>query len=207
MDTYPSIKFNHAGEFFADYASTLYAAAKTVDLEKVQMAAEIIQSSFDKKGVLYGCGNGGSAAISNHMTCDVMKGVQTDTSISPRIVSLSSNVEIITAISNDISYEEVFSYQLNSIVKSEDVLMTISSSGNSENVVKAINVAKQIGIPVISLTGFNGGRSAKMADVNIHVDCDNYGIIEDLHQSIMHVLAQYLRMQAMPSELIPQRKF
>jgi D-sedoheptulose 7-phosphate isomerase len=205
--TYPSKKFTQAGEFFLDYASKLYQASKSVNLESIQHAADLIQQSFEKAGVLYGCGNGGSAAISNHMTCDVMKGVQTDTKLTPRIVSLSSNVEIITAISNDISYDEVFSYQLKSMAKAEDILMTISSSGNSENIIRAINTAKEVGISVIALTGFDGGRSSKIADVNIHVESDNYGIVEDVHQSIMHVLAQYLRMNGMRDELISCRKF
>jgi D-sedoheptulose 7-phosphate isomerase len=205
--TYPEKLFNHAGKYFADYTRNLCEAAHSVDLEKIQTAADYIKNTFDKGGILYSCGNGGSAAISNHMTCDVMKGVQTDTSISPRIVSLSSNIEIITAISNDISYDDIFAFQLKTMAKVGDILMTISSSGNSENIVRAINVAKEKGIPVISLTGFSGGRSSEMADVNVHVDCDNYGIVEDLHQSIMHTLAQFLRMQGMPLELIPERKF
>ena len=89
----------------------------------------------------------------------------------------------------------------------DDVLITISSSGDSENVVKAADWARENGLYVIALTGLLGGRTAKLAHVNLHVDGDNYGIIEDVHQSLMHILAQYIRMMHMPKDLLDQRKF
>ena len=89
----------------------------------------------------------------------------------------------------------------------DDVLITISSSGDSENVVKVADWARENGLYVIALTGFLGGRTAKLAHVNLHVDGDNYGIIEDVHQSLMHILAQYIRMMHMPKDLLDQRKF
>jgi phosphoheptose isomerase len=116
-------------------------------------------------------------------------------------------VEIITAIGNDISYDEVFAYQLRSLAKPGDLLITISSSGDSENIVRTVQWAKANDVPVISMTGFNGGRSAELADVNLHVDADNYGIIEDVHQSLMHLLAQYIRQAHMDEETIRERKF
>jgi len=116
-------------------------------------------------------------------------------------------VEIITAIGNDISYDEIFVYQLRCLAKAGDVLITISSSGDSENIVRTVQWAKNNGIPVISMTGFTGGRSAQLADVNLHVDADNYGVIEDVHQSLMHLLAQYIRQAHMKEEIIRQRKF
>ncbi|TNE67318.1 MAG: SIS domain-containing protein [Alphaproteobacteria bacterium] len=185
----------------------LQAAAATVDRAAFERAAVVLLETFARGGILYVCGNGGSAAISNHMTCDIMKGVRSDTDLTPRIVSLSSNIEIITAIANDIAYADVFAYQLKAMVKPVDALMTISSSGNSDNIVRVIEVAKEAGIPTIAMTGFDGGRSATMADINLHVAGDNYGIIEDVHQSLMHVLAQYMRMSGMPVDLICDRKF
>jgi phosphoheptose isomerase len=86
-------------------------------------------------------------------------------------------------------------------------LITISSSGESENIVRAALWAKDNGIPVIAMTGFSGGRSADIADVNLHVAADNYGVIEDIHQSLMHILAQHLRQAHMDEALIGQRKF
>jgi phosphoheptose isomerase len=125
----------------------------------------------------------------------------------PRVVSLSTNIETITAIANDISYDDVFVYQLESLGRKDDVLMTISSSGDSENVVRAATWAKENGLGMIALTGFAGGRTATIADINIHVQSDNYGVIEDVHQSVMHMLAQYVRQKQMDEPLIQQRKF
>ena len=141
------------------------------------------------------------------LICDHCKLLRTDTELTSRIYSLSSTVEIITAIGNDISYDDIFVFQLRSLAKPCDGLFTISSSGNSENIVRAVQWAKENGIPVISLTGFSGGRSAVIADVNLHVNADNYGIIEDVHQAILHILAQYVRQSHMSEELIKQRKF
>jgi len=101
----------------------------------------------------------------------------------------------------------VFSYQLDALGQPGDVLITISSSGDSENIVRAAQLAKENNMPVIAMTGFSGGRSAKIADVNLHVDADNYGVIEDVHQSLMHVLAQYVRQSHMDEAVIQQRKF
>jgi phosphoheptose isomerase len=127
--------------------------------------------------------------------------------LTPRIVSLSTTVEMITAIGNDLSYDEVFVYQLRSLARPGDALITISSSGNSENIVRAALWARDNGIPVIAMTGFSGGRSATIADVNLHVKADNYGVIEDTHQSLMHILAQYARQAHMPEGLVRERKF
>ncbi|MGA3309651.1 MAG: SIS domain-containing protein [Xanthobacteraceae bacterium] len=88
-----------------------------------------------------------------------------------------------------------------------DVLMTISASGNSENIVRAVNWAKNNGVPTIALVGFSGGRSATMADVSIHVAAENYGTVEDVHQSMMHLFAQYLRQSRMSAEQIARRHF
>ena len=98
-------------------------------------------------------------------------------------------------------------YQVRALATPGDALITISSSGDSENIVRAASWAKKNNIPVISMTGFSGGRSADIADVNLHVSADNYGIIEDVHQSLMHVLAQYIRQAHMDEGLIRQRKF
>ena len=152
---------------------------------------------MDNGKTIFSCGNGGSAAISNHLLCDFQKGIQTDTDLKPKVVSLSSNIEIITAVANDISYEEIFDYQLRTMAAPGDVLLTISSSGDSENIVRCVDWAHDNNVGTISLTGFDGGRSADAADINLHVDADNYGIIEDVHQSLMHVFAQYLRLSHM----------
>jgi phosphoheptose isomerase len=144
-------------------------------------------------GTIYSCGNGGSAAIANHLACDCLKGIRNGSSLMPRVVSLAATVELITAIANDLSYEQIFAFQLSSLAKPGDLLIAISSSGESPNILSALNWAKANGVGSISMTGFAGGQAASLADVNLHVGATNYGVVEDMHQSFMHLLAQYVR--------------
>ena len=167
----------------------------------------LLDAAFARSAWVFVCGNGGSAAIANHLLCDVAKGVQTDTAVLPRVMSLSANLEIVTAIANDVAFEDCFAYQLRTAARPGDVLVTISASGDSENIVRALDWAGANGVESIALTGFDGGRAAPLATVSLHVDGDNYGVIEDTHQSIMHMLAQYLRQANMPGALIPERRF
>ncbi len=204
---FPNKKYANIESYAEDYFKEINLAASSIDGSKLNEAIEILNNDYTQGSMVISCGNGGSAAIANHLVCDHCKLVRTDTDLVSRIYSLSNTVEIITAIGNDLSYDEIFEYQLKSLAKAGDVLITISSSGDSENIVRAANWAKQNNVPVISLTGFSGGRSAKIADVNLHVSAANYGVIEDVHQSIMHLLAQYIRMTHMEEELIGPRKF
>ena len=110
-------------------------------------------------------------------------------------------------IANDIAYADCFVYQLRTAARAGDMLLTISSSGDSENVVRAVDWASTNGVQTIALTGFDGGRTARAAAINIHVKGNNYGVVEDTHQSIMHVFSQYLRQLRMPESRIAERKF
>jgi phosphoheptose isomerase len=205
--SFPDEKFADAAVFSDEYFAQTARAAASVSREQLRNAARILGEAYSSGAAVYACGNGGSASISNHLVCDHVKGVQTDTRVVPHVVSLSSNIEFITAIANDISYADVFAYQLRSLARSGDVLITISSSGDSENVVRAAEWARQNGLSVIAMTGFSGGRTARLATVNLHVAGDNYGVIEDVHQSLMHILAQFLRLTHMEPATIRERKF
>lgn len=139
------------------------------------------------------CGNGGSAALANHFVCDHQKILYETKKIKPNMISLSANSALMTAISNDNTYEDVYSDQILQIGKKDDILITISSSGSSKNIVKAIQTAKKLKIYCISLTGFKGGLSKKIADVNLHIASQNYGIVESLHHTLMNIISQYLK--------------
>lgn len=204
---FPNRKFESAGAYFDGYADALAQAVAGVDRGQLSAAGEMLRAALERDATIYTCGNGGSAAIANHLVCDHQKGIQTDTHFRPRVVSLSANVELITAIGNDISFADVFLFPLRTAARAGDLLITISSSGNSENIVRAVQWAKENGVQSIAFTGFSGGRSATIADVNLHVPGTNYGVVEDVHQSIMHILAQYARQSAMPAELIAGRVF
>ncbi|HJW76007.1 MAG TPA: SIS domain-containing protein [Thermoleophilia bacterium] len=205
--TFPDKRFPDPGSYADAYFAVVRQAAASVDREKLREAAVILTTAYREGGTVFACGNGGSAALADQLVADHCKLVQTDTWLTPRVHSLSSSIDIITAVANDLSYDEVFAYQLRSLARPGDVLVTISSSGDSENIVRVASWAKDNGLTVISLTGFSGGRSAAIADVDLHVDADNYGVIEDVHQSLMHILAQYIRHDHMDDDTIRDRKF
>jgi D-sedoheptulose 7-phosphate isomerase len=204
---FPDERYPDAAAYADAYFAAATAAAASVDRARLREAADILIEAHRGAGMVYSCGNGGSAAIANHFACDHCKAVQSDTGLKPRIYSLSATIEIMTAVSNDLSYDEVFVYQLRSLARPGDVLVAVSSGGDSENIVRAVTWAKENGLPAIAMTGFSGGRSAALADVNLHVASHNYGVVEDTHQSLMHVLAQYIRQAHMDVDTIRERAF
>ena len=204
---FPSRKYHEAGAFLADYARSIATALNSVRSSEIDRAAAALKHAIRTDRLIFACGNGGSAAIANHLTCDCSKGIATDTGLRPRVVSLSATVELITAIANDIDYAEIFAFQLKNAARPGDVLITISSSGNSENIVRALAWARDNGLVTIAMSGFSGGRSIAAADISLHVEAENYGVVEDVHQALMHILAQYVRMSEIPAELLPTLRF
>lgn len=182
-----------------EYGNALQKALHSVN----QYYLDVIVCQILNSRTIYVCGNGGSAAIAEHLACDCVKGVATDAEndFSLNVVSLSSNLPMISAIANDIGYDEVFSKQLQWLSwnlkdfgsYSNDVLIVISSSGNSPNIIKVINKAKERGIMTVAITGFDGGKAKELVDYCIHINSDNYGIIEDASQAVMHFIAQKMR--------------
>ena len=205
--TFPEKKYEEISSFADDYFDRITKASNLVDRDKLVQAANVLERTYKENQTLYVCGNGGSAATAGTFVCDHTKLVQTDTSLTARVVSLSGNMSMLTAIANDLSYDDVFLFQLKTLANSGDVLLAISASGKSENIVNAATWARKNQMKVIAFTGFEGGRMASLATVHLHVEADNYGIIEDVHQSLMHMLAQYIRLKHMPEELISDRKF
>ena len=199
---FPVASFAHAGDYWGEYAKEMARASETIDPDAMQRAADILIEAYASGTRMFSCGNGGSASIANHMQCDHTKGVRTATDITPRVLSLSTNVELLTAIANDIGYADVFVYQLQSQAVAGDVLIAVSSSGRSPNIVDALTWARGNGLRTIAITGFEGGAARRTAEVAIHVDCTNYGVVEDLHQAVMHALAQYVRQSRMSGDAI-----
>ena len=204
---FPMAVFASAASYFDAYAEEMARAAKTIDPEALDRAAAILLEAYTHGARMFSCGNGGSASIANHVQCDHVKGVRTATDLAPQVLSLSTNVELLTAIANDMGYENVFVYQLQSQSRPGDVLMAVSSSGRSPNIVHALTWARDHGLRTIAITGFGGGPARDVAEVSIHTECTNYGIVEDLHQSVMHTLAQYIRHSRMDADAIPGTVF
>ena len=187
----------------AQHTAAVARGLESIDQTNFQQAADMICKAIEEQRNIYTIGNGASASIAQHWACDYTKGSsqldpKNDKFLKVRVISLAANIPLMTAISNDISYDDVYSYQLERIGNPGDILITISSSGNSPNVVKAIEAAINEKMGVITLTGFGGGMSKAMADqyfqgVNLHVDCPEYEAAEDCHQAIMHMIAKYIR--------------
>ena len=196
-----------AASYFDAYAEEMARAAKSVEPGTLELAAAVLVEAYLRGARIFSCGNGGSASIANHMQCDHVKGIRTATDLSPHVLSLSANVELLTAIANDTGYENVFVYQLQSQSEPGDVLLAVSSSGRSPNIVRALTWARDHGLRTIAVTGFDGDAARTIAEISVHVDCANYGIVEDLHQAIMHALAQYIRQSRMSADAIEMTVF
>lgn len=205
--TFPATPYASAATYFCDYTQESARAASLVEADAVARAAAVLLDAYTRDATVFACGNGGSASIANHLQCDHTKNVGKSTDLCPRVMSLSVNVEVLTAIANDHAYQDVFTHQLRSQSRPGDVLVAVSSSGRSANIVTALSWARNHGLRTISLTGFDGGKARTIADVAIHVDGTNYGVIEDLHQAIMHALAQYIRQSRMTATAISSSVF
>jgi phosphoheptose isomerase len=199
---FPLTRFEEAGTYLGAYVSEFDRAAASINWVDVNQAVEILLAAYTRGATVFSCGNGGSASVANHLECDHVKGIRSETDLWPRVVSLSTNVELLTAIANDLGYEDVFCYQLESQSRPGDVLLAVSSSGGSPNIVRALTWAREHQLRTIAFTGFAGGAARELAEASVHVDCANYGVVEDLHQSVMHAIAQYIRQSRMAEEAV-----
>ena len=168
------------------YAETLQRALLSVSWEQLNHAISAILEAASHGRALFVAGNGGSAAIADHLLCDWVKGTHTETKPPIHVHSLVANTALLTACANDFGYDVAFSRQLEMAGQRGDLLLAISASGNSPNILAAISVASPMGIKTIAFTGFSGGKAREIADISIHVDAHNYGVVEDAFQALMH---------------------
>ena len=203
ITAFPLEKIGSVEDYLDLYAGFLRQGLESVDRGALKNVSRELAEVYRLRRTVWVCGNGGSAAISDHFSCDHLKGVSTNTALRPRVLSLSSNASLLTAIGNDLSFDRIFEYQLASLAQPGDVLIAVSSSGNSPNIIRAVNVAKSLGLRTIGFVGFDGGELSKIADHALHVKIANYGVVEDVHQSLMHVLAQFIRLTALDDGVKP----
>lgn len=181
---------------YTQHCTAVRHGLESIDTDRLQKVADEILYAIRTGAVIYTAGNGASAAIAQHWACDYTKGcsrINDPKPFKPKVISLSANIPLMTAISNDISYDQVYAYQLERLANVGDVFISISSSGNSPSVVQACKIALMKGMTVIALTGFDGGETRKLAHHALHVDLHEYEATEDVHQAIMHMIAKYLR--------------
>jgi D-sedoheptulose 7-phosphate isomerase len=175
--------------FAANYRSRLAAALDSIDLEAVNRVIAVLADARERNRHIFVCGNGGSASTASHFVCDMVKGASFNRDARFRIMALTDSLPTITAYSNDVSYECVFAEQLKNFAQRGDVVMAISGSGNSPNVVKALEYANAAGCTTIALTGRDGGRLRPLAAIEVHVSEAHMGRIEDGHMIVCHMIS------------------
>jgi len=174
------------------YFETMAQLFASLDHAAIDEYAQLLFRTWQDRRRVFVFGNGGSALTASHHICDYIKTAAVENKRRLQAFSLVDNAGLTTAIGNDIDYEHTLSYPLESYAEPGDVAVAISCSGNSPNVVKACQWAKQNKLTVVALTGFQGGKIGPTADIHINIPSDNFGIIEDLHLSIGHVVTQTL---------------
>ena len=179
------------------YIYNLEVGIKKLDLLKLKKIEDIIFKKIKENKKIFVCGNGGSASIANHFLCDFNKGIKltSKNKLKPKIISLSNNIESILAIANDISFKKIFSFQLDNYYTKGDIVILLSCSGSSPNILDVLEYCKQKKIFTISLTGFAKKNIQSRANLNLNFEINNYGISEDLFQIIMHMLSQSIRLK------------
>jgi D-sedoheptulose 7-phosphate isomerase len=180
-----------ASEFAEQYRSSLIRTLSRIDSKKVAQAVAWFREARDEGKQIFVCGNGGSASTASHFACDIVKGASYKQDKRFRIMALTDSLPTLTAYSNDVSYECVFVEQLKNFARTGDLVMAISGSGNSPNVVHAIEYANSIGCRTIGLSGRNGGKLAPLSQLSIQVEEPHMGRIEDAHMIICHMIGYY----------------
>ena len=182
---------NPVVDFAVRYRSLLAGALDQIDTEKVALAIDWLKQARDESRHIFVCGNGGSASTASHFACDIVKGASYGQQKRFRIMALADSLPTLTAYSNDVNYDCVFVEQLRNFAEAGDVVMALSGSGNSANVVHAIDYANSIGCRTIALSGRDGGNLAPLAQLSIHVPEPHMGRIEDAHMVVCHMICYY----------------
>ncbi len=171
-----------------EYINLEIDVLKQLDITKINDALNLLNETRLKGGRIYICGNGGSSATASHFQNDFNKGVSEYIDLPFRFHCLNDNIATLMAIANDIGFEEIFRFQLRGNLEPNDILVAISGSGNSANVINAVEYAKQQGNKIIGLTGFSGGKLKDLSDISLHVPIDSMQVTEDIHMIFDHLM-------------------
>ena len=178
---------NYTNEITA-YLEQEIMVLRSLDTEAINRALNLLLETFERGNTVFVFGNGGSSATASHFQNDFNKGVSEHTEKKFNFLCLNDNVATVMAVANDIGFEEVFRFQLRGHMRSGDVVMAISGSGNSKNVLNAVEYAKEQGAKVIGLTGFDGGKLKSLSDVSLHAPVNSMQITEDVHMIFDHLM-------------------
>lgn len=178
------------------YLDDLNNLIQDFDLDEMMNIIDTFQKTRENQKRIFVLGNGGSSAHANHFACDLGKNVTPNEENRFQIISVCESVESITAYANDINYQSVFAGQLkNYRLQEGDVVFAISSSGNSPNVIMACEYAKEKGCTILSLTGFSGGKLKQISNHSLHIPCNQYEKVEDLHMMALHMIVSNFKYQ------------
>lgn len=177
-----------------DHITEVRAVLARIPIEAMERVVTIILDAYRRNKHVYIVGNGGSAATATHFACDLSKATIVEGRARLRVTSLTDNVALLTAWANDTSYENVFAEQLCNLLNTGDIVIAISASGDSPNILAAIEAARDRGATTIGLVGFSGGTLKTAADAAIHVQSDSYGVVEDCHLVLEHAITESTRV-------------
>jgi len=179
--------------FIRGYIDRLKGLLDNIDIESINQIIALLETTQENGGIVYVIGNGGSAATASHMANDLNIGLKRRGIRKFNVVSLADNSSVGTAIANDIGFENFFYMQLEDVINEKDLLISISCSGNSPNIIKAVEYAKEQDVNIVGCTGFDGGILKELSDVNFHVDAPKgeYGLVEDVHMILDHIIYSY----------------
>lgn len=170
------------------YIEREIAVLKTLDVDAIDAVLQLLEETLTNEGTIYIFGNGGSAATASHYQNDFNKGVSEYTKKKFRFQCLNDNVATLMAIANDIGYEEVFRFQLQGKLRPNDIIFAISGSGNSKNVINAVEYAKKCGNKIVGITGYGGGKLKELADLSLHAPVNSMQMTEDIHMIFDHLM-------------------
>jgi D-sedoheptulose 7-phosphate isomerase len=177
------------------YLGDVTRAIEALPVEDIDRVATILRAAYDEERTIFVMGNGGSAATASHLACDLNKGASAGARKRFRVMALTDNLPTILALANDVGYDAVFVEQLKCFARTGDVVIGISGSGNSPNVLRAVAYARDLGCTTIGVCGYNGGRLKRMVDCSVHVELDDMQVVEDLHMMLAHTLMRVLTVR------------
>lgn len=171
-----------------EYIDLEIETLRNLDINAINEAMNLIHDTYEKEGTIYVFGNGGSSATSSHYQNDFNKGISEYVEKKFKFLCLNDNIPTVMAIANDIGFEEIFRFQLKNKLKKDDIVLAISGSGNSKNVLNAVEYAKECGNKIIGMTGYNGGRLLELSDVSLNAPVMSMQVTEDIHMIYDHLI-------------------
>ena len=180
-------------DFKEQYLSESKKIIDRLDRKSIDNAIKVILDAHERNSQIFLAGNGGSASTASHFANDLAKFCSVEGKKRFRVTSLTDNISTITALANDISYNKIFSEQLLNHINKDDLLIVITASGNSPNIIEAVKTAKQHGAKILAFLGFNGGKLKSMADAYVLAEYDDFGQAESIHLLLEHLIVNFIR--------------